>query len=150
VARGTTDEGDTSWWRTDDGRRFQELNAKLIDKKVRIERIWLLGAPPSQELLALLEEHRQLGVDVFIVRSHRKDMDGRLLVNLTLMDDTFLQMDIPNKEGQAVEYLYSENSVDIERALQTFAQLRSKAARYSGPESLKLIFEGANNAPTAN
>lgn len=142
VVRGTTDEGDTAWWRTDDGRQFLELNKTLIGRNVRIERIWILSASPTQELRDMLEVHHQLKIGVFVVRADRKDLDRRLLVNFTMMDDNFLQMDVPNKEGQAVEYLYSENQVDVERALNTFAQLKSKATKYTGPDSLDLLFDG--------
>jgi hypothetical protein len=141
VVRGTTDEGDTYWWRTDDGKRFLELNTGLIERDVRIERIWILSTFPAQELCDLIEEHHKRKIDVFIVRADRRDLDRRLLINFTLMDDAFLQLDVPNKEGQAVEYLYSENRVDVERALSTFAQLKSKATKYSGHQSLALLFD---------
>jgi hypothetical protein len=55
--RGTTDEGDTIWWSSDDGRNFLLQNSRLIDKGVRIERVWILSAQPSAELLYMLEEH---------------------------------------------------------------------------------------------
>jgi hypothetical protein len=147
VVRGTTDEGDTSWWGTDDGIKFLELNAALIERGVRIERVWILSRPPAQELWDMFEEHYKLRVDVFVVRADRKDLDRRLLINFTLMDDDFLQMDVPNKEGQAVEYLYSENRVDVERALNTFAQLKSKATKYTGPDSLQGVFGRPERAP---
>jgi hypothetical protein len=138
--RGTTDEGDTTWWSTDDGKKFLTLNSSLIDHGVRIERVWILSTQPSAELLDMLEEHYKLKIDVFVVRSDRRDLDRRLLMNFTLLDEGFLQMDVTNKEGQAVEYLYSENKVDIDRALNTFAQLKSKATRYSGPGSVDSVF----------
>jgi hypothetical protein len=138
--RGTTDEGDTTWWGTDDGKKFLALNSDLIERGVRIERVWILATPPTPELLDMLEEHYKLRVEVFVVRADRRDLDRRLLMNFTLLDDDFLQMDVPNKEGQAVEYLYSENKVDIDRALNTFAQLKSKATRYVGPGSLDSVF----------
>jgi hypothetical protein len=146
VVRGTTDEGDTAWWWTDDGKRFLELNTMLIERSVRIERIWILSASPTQELRDMLEEHYKLKVDVFVVRTDRKDLDRRLLINFTMMDDIFLQMDVPNKEGQAVEYLYSENKVDVERALNTFAQLKSKATKYTGPDSLDQLFDRSKSS----
>jgi hypothetical protein len=149
VLRGTTDEGDTSWWSTDDGKRFLDLNSKLIGRDVRIERIWILSAYPSPELCDLLDEHHKLQIDVFIVRADRKDLDRRLLINFTLMDNDFLQLDVPNKEGQAVEYLYSENRVDVERALSTFAQLKSKATKYTGPETLALLFGRPDRSPSS-
>jgi hypothetical protein len=138
--RGTTDEGDTIWWSSDDGRNFLLQNSRLIDKGVRIERVWILSAQPSAELLYMLEEHHKLKIDVFVVRSDRRDLDRRLLMNFTLLDEGFLQMDVTNKEGQAVEYLYSENKVDIDRALNSFAQLKSKATRYAGPGSVDSLF----------
>lgn len=139
VVRGTTDEGDTSWWESADGKQFLALNKELIGKNVRVERLWILSAAPTKELLDMLDEHHRAGVVVFAVRTDRKDIDRRLLVNFTIMDESFLQLDVPNKEGQAVEYLYSENPVDIERQLNMFAQLKSKASRYTGPGSLKAL-----------
>jgi hypothetical protein len=140
TVRGTTDEGDTIWWGTEDGKRFLETNTELIERGVRIERIWILAGPPSQDLIKIFDHHHTLGVEVFVVNADRKDLDRRLLMNFTLKDDDFLQMDVPNKEGQSVEYLYSENPVDIERALNVFAQLKSKAARYADPDSLFGVF----------
>jgi hypothetical protein len=139
--QGTTDEGDTSWWLADDGREFFRLNKQLIDdRNVRVERIWFLTAKPSKEILDLMKQHDDAGVHVFGLRADRRDLDRRLLVNLTITDSSFLQQDVPNKEGQAVEYLYSENRADIIRAESTFAQLRSKATKYDGPGAFKALF----------
>jgi hypothetical protein len=138
--QGTTDEGDTRWWRQEDGQRFTELSKALIAKGVRVERLWILAKQPSDDLLDLIDEHAQLGIEVFVVRSDQVGLDRRLLVNLTIMDTAFLQQDLPNKEGQAVEYLYSENAVDLERARSTFARLKTMATRYTDRDSLNAMF----------
>jgi hypothetical protein len=90
----------------------------------------------------MLKAHHEAKIGVFVVRADRRDLDRRLLMNFTMMDDNFLQMDVPNKEGHAVEYLYSENRVDVERALNAFAQLKSKATKYTGSDSLSQLFGG--------
>lgn len=143
ILQGTTDEADNEWWRSDHGRRFLKLNVDLIRRGVQVERIWLLSAPPSQDSIRLFDEHLAAGVAVFVVRIDRTDVDGRLVVNLTMMDESLVQMDVPNKEGRAVEYLYSENPVDIERAKATLAQLKSRANRYVGPESIETMHSEA-------
>lgn len=140
LLQGTTDAADTTWWRSADGQRFLELSRRLITRGVAIERIWLLSAPPSQIELELMAEHAKAGVQVFVVRTDGGRLDKALLVNLTLMDGSFLQQDVPNKEGHAVEYLYSENTADIDRAVNVVAQLKSKATAYTGPEALSPLF----------
>lgn len=137
LLQGTTDERDMAWWRSDAGVQFLNLNEKLLeDPDVTIERIWIVNSAPSGETLDQLDAHREAGIKVFVVRSDRGDIDRRLLVNLTIMDGEFLHQDLPNKEGQTVEYLYSENASDLERARNIFAQLKSRATEYSGRDSI--------------
>jgi hypothetical protein len=144
---GTTDEGDTAWWRTDAGNQFLGLNKQLIaDRDVRIERVWILGVKPDPTTGELIQEHHEAGIHVYVLRADRPGLDRRLLVNLTLMDDVFLQEDLPNKVGQAVEYLYSENIADLERAKSRFAQLKSAASEYKDPESLAALFENSQGS----
>ncbi len=138
---GTTDAGDVSWWHGGEGQRFLRLNADLIEKHgVKVERLWLLDHRPDGDVAKLLEDHRAAKVKNYIVSLDQSGLDRRLLVNMTLMDRSFLQQDLPNKHGDAVEYLYSENGADIERAENAFAQLMSKAGEYTGPDALDHIF----------
>ncbi|HSS34434.1 MAG TPA: hypothetical protein VLL27_14255 [Solirubrobacterales bacterium] len=132
----TTDEGDTEWWRGESGVRFFELNKELMRKGASVERVWLLGDKPNDATKKLIDEHHSAGVQVFVMRSDRAGLDKTLLVNMTMMDEVFLQEDLPNKLGQAVEYLYSENRSDLERARSRFARLKSIAAEYTGREVL--------------
>lgn len=145
---GTTDERDVSWWRGGEGQRFLRLNTDLIDKHgVEVERLWLLDRRPDGNVAKLLEDHRVANVRNYVVWLGQPGLDRRLLVNLTLMDRSFLQQDVPNKRGDAVEYLYSENGADIERAESAFAQLMSKAGEYTGPDSLGHIFDSQADTP---
>jgi hypothetical protein len=142
--RGTTDESDSAWWLSQAGKSFLELNQRLIDdRKVRVERIWILDGAPDDKLASVLEQHRQLGVHVFL--ADRRELDRKLLVNMTLSDERLLQEDIANKEGYAVGYRYSWNKSDIDRAIRTFGQLKGQAAEYSGPDSLAVIFPPADD-----
>ena len=137
----TTDEGDTSWWTSDAGKQFTSLNVQLIDdRNVRVERIWILGASPDSATRELIQQHHDLGISVFVLRADRKGLDRRLLVNMTMTDGRFLQEDVPNKLGQAVEYLYSENVADLERAKSRFARLKSAAIEYTDQTSLENIY----------
>lgn len=145
VLRGTTDDGDTDWWERDSGAQFFELNKGLIAKGIRVERVWILAKKPSTKLQALIKSHYAAGVHVYLLRADRKNLDRRLLVNLTMMDESFMQEDLPNKMGQAVEYLYSENSADLERARSRFAQLKSVALEYQGEDSMELMFKASNS-----
>jgi hypothetical protein len=140
--QGTTDSIDTRWWRTDDGERFLQQNDLLIRKHgVEVERVWFLKEPLKRDVLDLLEEHRKLGIRLFVLRVDQGDIDRRLLDNFTLMDGAFLQQNVNNREGKAVEYLYSENHADLERAKNLFAQLKSRATEYRGVESLRFLFD---------
>jgi hypothetical protein len=138
---GTTDERDVSWWRGSEGQRFLRLNTDLIDKYgVEVERLWLFDHRPDGNVAKLLEDHRVAKIRNYVVWLNQPGLDHRLLVNLTLMDRSFLQQDVPNRRGDAVEYLYSENGADIERAENALAQLMSRASEYVGPDSLDDIF----------
>lgn len=142
VLQGTTDEGDTDWWLHNSGALFLDLNAKLIqEQKVEIERVWILTESPNDATREVLMKHWELGVKVFVLRADRRALDRRLLVNMTMMDGVFLHEDLPNKQGQAVEYLFSENVADLGRAKSRFAQLKSHSVEYTGENSLSAQFE---------
>jgi hypothetical protein len=141
ILQGTTDEGDTTWWLHNSGALFFDLNARLIEQhKVEIERVWILAKPPDRKTREVLDKHRDIGVKIFLLRSDRRDFDRSLLVNMTMMDGAFLHEDLPNKQGQAVEYLFSENVVDLERAESRFAQLKSHSVAYTDEGSLDALF----------
>jgi hypothetical protein len=148
LLQGTTDEGDTGWWLGDSGTRFFELNAELIAKRnVQVERVWLLSENPDQETRDLLRRHHAIGVKVFLLGANGRDLDHSLLVNMTLMDGLFLHEDLPNKLGQAVEYLYSENAADLERARSCFAQLKARSHVYKGDSTFDSLLGTAAFRP---
>jgi hypothetical protein len=140
--QGTTDEGDTTWWLHNSGAQFFDINVALIkEHEVEIERVWILAKPPDHATREVLRKHREIGVKVFLLRGDRKDLDRRLLMNMTMMDGVFLHEDLPNKQGQAVEYLFSENAADLERAKSRFAQLKSHSVLYTEEGSLESLFD---------
>jgi hypothetical protein len=134
LVQGTTDEGDTGWWRQANGKHFLALNRDLIARGVTIERVWILSARPSDETQRVLEEHHSALVKVFVVRLDA--LEGTLLINMTMMDEEFLHEDVTNKLGNAEEYLFSENSADLSRAKSRFSQLKAKAIEYDGKRSI--------------
>lgn len=138
---GTTDEGDTSWWLQGSGTQFFALNKKLIDERdVQVERVWVLSRKPDERIRNVIHSHHEIGVRVYVLRADRDNLDRALLVNMTVMDEAFLQEDLPNKMGQAVEYLYSENASDLERARSRFARLKSAANEYTSVESIDALY----------
>lgn len=142
LIQAVTDDNDTKWWLQGSGTRFFELNRKLINSgKVSVERVWILYGPPDEDTRRVLREHDAINVTAFIVRADAPDLNGKLLVNMTMVDGLFLHEDLPNKQGKAVEYLYSENPADLVRAGNTFTQLKTSAMRYEGDRSLDLLFE---------
>jgi len=141
VLQGITDDGDTEWWSKGNGTKFRELNKRLIqDHNVRIDRFWILNDTPDDKTRAVIEEHDRIGVNVFLVRAKDEKLDHRLLVNMTMMDGAFLHEDLPNKKGEAVEYLFSENPADLKRASSRFAQLRAHATEYKDASSIDCLF----------
>lgn len=139
--QAVTDDNDTKWWLQGTGTKFFELNRKLInDRKITVERVWILYAAPDDDTRRIIAEQHTCGVTVFIVRANDCNLDHKLLVNMTMVDDSFLHEDLPNKRGVAVEYLYSENAADLVRAGKTFAQLKTSAKRYDGDQSLDTLF----------
>jgi hypothetical protein len=147
LLQATTDDLDTSWWLQDSGDRFLKLNAELTKRGVRVERVWILNELPSDDTRDVLRKHHAAKVEVFIVRADHKGLDRSLLVNMTMMDGVFLHEDLPNKLGQAVEYLYSENAADLERARRRFAQLKARVKRYEDDKSLDSLFEISGAVP---
>lgn len=144
LLQATTDDRDTSWWLQDSGTKFLELNATLVEERgVRIERLWILSKPPDVDTREIIKKHHEVGVTVFVLRADNKDLDRRLLVNMTMMDGAFLHEDLPNKQGQAVEYLFSENSADIKRAMSRFAQLKTLACEYKDEQTLDVLFKSS-------
>jgi hypothetical protein len=140
--QAVTDDNDTKWWLLGSGTKFFELNRKLIDDcEVSIERVWILYRPPAEDTRRVLREQHDIGVTVFIVRAEDPGLDRKLLVNMTMVDGLFLHEDLPNKQGKAVEYLYSENAADLVRAGNTFTQLKTSAMRYEDDHSIDRLFE---------
>jgi hypothetical protein len=137
---GVTDDDDSRWWKQTNGQKFLELNKKLIGAGVTIERVWLLSRPPDAPTCAVIQEHAAAGIEVFVLDVRHIDLDRRLLVNTTLMDSSFVHEDVTNKQGRPVEYLFSENEVDLQRAIERFTRLKALAIRYSGPDDLRRLF----------
>jgi hypothetical protein len=143
LLQGTTDEGDTSWWLHNSGALFFALNETLIkERNVVIERVWILAKQPDQATTEVIEMHHGIGVKIYLLQAGQKHLDRKLLVNMTMMDRSFLHEDLPNKHGQAVEYLFSENPADLERAQTRFAQLKSHSLEYKDRSSLESLFAG--------
>lgn len=141
ILQGTTDEGDTHWWLHNSGALFFELNQSLIrEHDVVVERVWILTKRPDEATRDVLKKHRDIGVKVFVLRADGDDLDRGLLVNMTMMDEGWLHEDLPNKQGQTIEYLFSENVVDIERARRRFSQLKSHSVAYTDEEVLDSLF----------
>jgi hypothetical protein len=147
--QAVTDDNDTKWWLQGSGTRFFELNRTLInDREVSVERVWILYGPPNGDTRRVLREQHAIGVTAFIVRAEEPGLDRKLLVNMTMVDGLFLHEDLPNKQGKAVEYLYSENAADLVRAGNTFTQLKTSATRYKDDGSLDLLF-GITGGPSS-
>lgn len=145
--QGITDDRDVTWWLAEDGRSFLESNRRFIGNEGVVERVWILSEAPSPTVRDLLAEHKAAGVRLFIVRADR--LDRRLLVNLTLVDGSFLQEDLPNREGLSMEYLYSENPTDLARAQSVFANLKSRSVSYENEASIQKLYPPGELGPGA-
>lgn len=149
LLQATTDEHDTGWWRQANGKRFFEENKELRHRGVTVERVWVLGREPDEATRKVIDGHHRAQISVYVVRADH--VDGPSLVNMTMMDQSFLHEDIPNKQGQAGEYLFSENSTDLERARRRFTRLKARAIQYEGSDSLDELFPrvSSSDVPTA-
>ena len=144
--QGTTDAGDTWWWTQESGVAFFALNKELIEAEVRIERLWLLAEPPDAQTTAIMAGHDAAGVYVYMVRTDQ--VEPQWLVNMTMADEVFLHEDIPNKTGYAIDYLYSENEVDLQRAIKRFGELKVHAVRYVGSQSIDHLWPKLDSGAT--
>ncbi len=139
--QAVTDDNDVQWWLEGSGVQFLELNKKLIDgRKLTIERVWIFYRPLTEDTREALRRQHAAHIKVFMLHASNCDLDRRYLVNMTIMDGAFLHEDLPNKQGNAVEYLYSENAADLVRCGNTFAKLKRSAKRYDGDSSLNEFF----------
>jgi hypothetical protein len=136
--QGTTDEGDTVWWQRQSGREFFDLNRQLVARGIDVDRVWLLSGAPDEATRRLIDDHFRANIGVYLVRTDR--VPAELVVNMTMMDDAFLYEDIPNKLGEAVEVLYTENEVDCLRAAARFSELKAYATIYESSATIDGLF----------
>lgn len=136
--RAVTDDRDTEWWLSVTGTNYLRLNHGATKRHVTVERVFLLETSPTDDTLTALDRNRDHGVNLWVARSDRVDPDLR--INITLFDETLMHQDIVNRGGRTVQYMYSENESDLDRAGSLFLRLRSRAVPYLDHSSAEKLF----------
>lgn len=74
-----------SFWRSERGKKFLNLNAAVISRGVLYKRVFIHPSKNIQEIMDILQEHKSKGVDVYVVPT--EELKPNLVKNFTVMDD---------------------------------------------------------------
>jgi hypothetical protein len=114
-------------WLSGVGTRYWESNLRALDRKVRIERVFIYE-DWTADLERIVNQQANAGVHVWTVES--RFADPRLRINMAAWDDSFTYHFDLNSEGDPVENIYSVNEVDIARRIDQIELLKSVGNPY--------------------
>ncbi len=75
----------TNFWKSERGKKFLSLNEDAISRGVLYKRIFIHPSKNLQEILEVMQEHKNKGVDVYVVFT--EELKPNLVKNLTIMDN---------------------------------------------------------------
>ena len=132
----TFDQETERWWSSRVGEDYWEVNRELLRRGVMTERIFLCDEVTGA-VREVLEAQRRAGVRTLTVI--RSDVPLELQGRFAVYDEKVMHSVTYNSSGEAMEYVFSVDTADVEQALDRFDRLRSYARDV--PESEPKIME---------
>lgn len=123
-------------WISDLGSKYWEANLRALQRKVRIERVFIYE-DWTADLKRIVDQQADAGVHVWVVES--KLVDPSLRVDMAVWDDAFTYHFELNSEGDPIENIYSVNEVDIARRVDQMELLKSVARPYTANRSATVV-----------
>ncbi|MEU5902778.1 hypothetical protein ABZ780_00240 [Micromonospora sp. NPDC047467] len=109
--------GELSWWRSEIGRRYWEVNRAALERGVQITRVFVY-VTLTDELSALVEKQRQAGVRVGLLP--HGVVSPHLYVNLAVWDGSSCWEARMTAHGEIGENQFSVNRADVARLTRVF------------------------------
>jgi hypothetical protein len=125
--------GLTSWWQSDIGRHYWDLNVEAIRRGVRIIRI-ITYVEMTSDIADLVASQRATGVEIGLLR--RGSVDPALYLNFAAFDEVGAWEARMNAHGLIVANIYTINSHDVGRIRGAFNACRIAADFSSNPREL--------------
>jgi hypothetical protein len=117
------------WWDTPPGREYWECNIKALQKRVRIERVFVYQATQDgllpEELQRLAQSQAKEGVKIYTVETAKLPADLR--VDMAVFDDDFLFELRLSADGEPLRYFCSTTAYEINRRIRHFNEIKSYA-----------------------
>lgn len=120
----------TSWWRSDIGRHYWDLNVEAVRRGVRIVRI-ITYVEVTSDIADLVASQRAAGVEVGLLR--RGSVDPALYLNFSAFDEAGAWEARMNAHGLIVANIYTINGHDVGRVRGAFNACRIAADFSSNP-----------------
>ncbi|GAB3169278.1 hypothetical protein GCM10027059_33830 [Myceligenerans halotolerans] len=120
----TPDPHDSAWWSDTVGEQYWRANLDALERGVEVTRIFVYSAM-TDELRALIAQHREAGVQVGVV--HRGRIAPGLAMNLVLWDRKAGWEARTNAHGDVVGNCFTINTGDLDRLRRTFDECRRTA-----------------------
>ncbi len=129
---------DSIWWDNPLGQKFWEVNKKLIERKISIQRVFILPEAPTPKHLQVIQEQLYSGIEVAcICQEKAKDVEGyrwdntNLLIseNLSVPRNSFTARRTMNGQTESGYISYQTRVVETDKSI--FNALWEKSEKLS-------------------
>jgi hypothetical protein len=129
---------DSIWWDNPLGQKFWEVNEELIERKISIQRVFILPEAPTPKHLQVIQEQLNCGIEVaWICQEKAKDVEGyrwddtNLLIseNLSVPRNSFTARRTMNGQTESGYISYQTRVVETDKSI--FKDLWEKSEKLS-------------------
>lgn len=129
---------DCIWWDNPLGQKFWEVNKELIERKISIQRVFILPEAPTPKHLQVIQEQLNSGIEVaWICQEKAKDIEGyrwddtNLLIseNLSVPRNSFTARRTMNGQTESGYISYQTRVVETDKSI--FNALWEKSEKLS-------------------
>jgi len=129
---------DSIWWDNPPGQKFWEVNEELIERKISIQRVFILPEVPTPKHLQVIQEQLNSGIEVaWICQEKAKDVEGyrwddtNLLIseNLSVPRNSFTARRTMNGQTETGYISYQTRVVETDKSI--FNALWEKSEKLS-------------------
>jgi hypothetical protein len=129
---------DSIWWDNPLGQKFWEVNKELIERKISIQRVFILPEAPTPKHLQVIQEQLNSGIEVaWICQEKAKDIEGyrwddtNLLIseNLSVPRNSFTARRTMNGQTESGYISYQTRVVETDKSI--FNALWEKSEKLS-------------------
>jgi len=117
-----------TWWESNTGKRYFEVNKEAVANGVEITRIFILRKDELASCRKILKQQQAAGIDVYV--AYVEDLPDNLIEDFLLQDDKILFKNDLTPEGKIRRNVVSISDTDIAWAKRTFSALQQHAEEF--------------------